>query len=127
MDEVPIMRDDESQLSPQNLALAYDRLIAARWRGEDAAADVCAAWFEAHWTVQAPPEPDDPPGAASVLGGAGHGIRWYARDRIIFGYVTGRPGCYRVSTSDAIPAVTPPWEMLAGQPLASDGSHGASP
>jgi hypothetical protein len=128
MDEVLDSQDDESLLDPQQLALAYDRLIAARWRGDDAAADTCAKWFEAHWVFQAPPEPEDPPGAASVLGGSGHGIRWYARDRYILGYVTGRAGgCYRVAAQDAIPVVTAPWEILSSPHLSADGSPGASP
>ena len=108
-------------VSPRELARTYDRLIAARWRGEDETADSCSAWFEAHWTVQAPPEPDEPPGAASVLGGSGTGIRWYERDSVVLGYVTGRPGgCYWVTVGEMVPALEEPWEIADPQLAALD-------
>jgi hypothetical protein len=100
-----------SALSPQQLALAYDRFVSARWRGEDEAADPVATWFEAHWVMQPPPEPDAPPGGASVLGGGGRGIRWYALGELVYGYVPGHDeGCYRVEVVEAVPALTDPWQ-----------------
>jgi hypothetical protein len=98
-------------LSPQALALAYDRFVSARWRGEDEVADAFAAWFEAHWTGQAPPEPDSPPAAASILGGAGTGIRWYALEDSVLGYVgESVAGCYRVSPHEIAPVLLDPWQ-----------------
>ena len=105
--------EDQSTLSPEELARVYDRFVSARWRGEDEAADAFATWFEAHWTGQAPPEPDDPPQGASLLGGSGAGIRWYARNDVVLGYVTGRSdGCYRVDAGEEIPSLTAPWDAL---------------
>jgi hypothetical protein len=99
------------RLSPKLMAGVYDQFVAARWRGEDAAADSFAVWFEHHWTSEAPPEPDDPPEAASILGGAGSGIRWYGRDDVVLGYVAGlRDGCYAVSVADTVPSLRAPWE-----------------
>jgi hypothetical protein len=100
-----------SAISPTEIALVYDRFVSARWRGEDEAADTFATWFEAHWTGQAPPEPDDPPQGASTLGGGGTGIRWYAQDDVVLGYVAGRAdGCYRVAAGETVPRLTDPWD-----------------
>ena len=86
-----------------------------------------AAWFEAHWTIQAPPEPSEPPSAASVLAGAGSGIRWYAQDHVVFGYVSSRrDGCYRVTSDDAVPVLVAPWEVVAAEQADSGEFHGAS-
>lgn len=107
-------------LNPQELARVYDRFISARWRGEDGAADIFASWIEAHWTGQAPPEPAGPPEGASVLGGAGAGIRWYERNDVLLGYVSRRGGgCYRVATSEAAPPLTAPWDMAPGRSAAT--------
>jgi hypothetical protein len=115
------------EVDPEQLARAFDRVIAAHWRGQDDVAVSGAAWFEAHWTGQAPPEPSEPPSAASVLAGAGSGIRWYAQDHVVFGYVSGRSdGCYRVSGDDEVPVLAAPWEILAGEPSDSGGMHGAT-
>jgi hypothetical protein len=106
--------ESPSALSPQQLALAYDRLVSARWRGEDEAADPVAMWFEAHWVNQPPPEPDAPPGGASVLGGGGRGIRWYAQGELVFGYVPGHgEGCYCVETAEAVPTLADPWQVTS--------------
>lgn len=118
--------DSETQgapeVDPEQLARAFDRVIAAHWRGQDDVAVSGAAWFEAHWTGQAPPEPSEPPSAASVLAGAGSGIRWYAQDHVVFGYVSSRrDGCYRVTSDDPVPVLVAPWEVLAGEPPDSGG------
>lgn len=103
----------KSPVSPRELALAYDRVVSAHWRGETEAATAFGTWFEAHWSDQAPPEPNDPPEGTSILGGAGSGIRWYARDEAVVGYVSRRSdGCYRVGMSEAVPAFKASWDIL---------------
>jgi hypothetical protein len=103
----------KSPVSPRDLALAYDRVVSAHWRGETEAATAIGTWFEAHWSDQAPPEPDDPPESTSILGGAGTGIRWYTRDEAVLGYVSRRDdGCYRVRTSEAMPPLMASWDVL---------------
>ena len=94
MDEA---RDSADPLvSPRQIALTYDRVVSAHWRGETDTATAFDAWFEAHWSDQAPPEPDAPPEGTSVLGDSGAGIRWYARDATVLGYLSRRPGgCYQ--------------------------------
>ena len=100
-------------VSPRQIALTYDRVISAHWRGETDTATPLDAWFEAHWSDQAPPEPDAPPEGTSVLGDSGAGIRWYARDEAVLGYVSRRPnGCYRVAIREAVPALRPSWDIL---------------
>jgi hypothetical protein len=70
-------------------------------------------WFEAHWSDQAPPEPEEPPESTSFLGGAGSGIRWYICDEAVLGYVARRDdGCYRVRTSEAMPSLVASWDVL---------------
>ena len=97
--------------SPHELALAYDRYAAALWRGDDAEAEAFAAWLAGYWADEEPPEPDDHPHAVSILGGAGAGIRWCARDRTVVGYVAGRPrGCYHVPVDAAPPPIHAPWD-----------------
>jgi hypothetical protein len=91
----------------------FDAFVAASWRGADASAAAGVAWFEAHWTGQAPPEPDEPPAAASLFGAAGHGIRWYARGDLLLGYAGRAGGCYQVTPSELPPAVPDPWECEA--------------
>jgi hypothetical protein len=111
MDEAGELAD--SEVSPKQIALTYDRVISAHWRGETDTATVLDAWFEAHWSDQAPPEPDAPPEGTSVLGGSGAGIRWYARDEVVLGYVSRRPnGCYRVPMREAVPALKDSWDIL---------------
>jgi hypothetical protein len=103
----------DSEVSPKQIALTYDRVISAHWRGETDTATALDAWFEAHWSDQAPPEPDAPPEGTSVLGGSGAGIRWYARDEVVLGYVSRRPnGCYRVPMREAVPALKDSWDIL---------------
>jgi len=115
-----------TEVDPEQLARAFDRVIAAHWRGQDDVAVSGAAWFEAHWTGQAPPEPSEPPSAASVLAGAGTGIRWYAQDDVVLGYVSGRrDGCYRVASDDPVPVLVAPWEVLAADQADTGGFHGS--
>ena len=111
-------------LTPRDLAVAYDRWLAAHWRGEDDSARPFGDWIESFWCGTAPPEPGAGPDAVSILGGAGRGIRWYADGPTIRGYVVGRPyGCYLVPV-----ATTPPADVsrlafeidaLAGAPAAA--------
>jgi hypothetical protein len=75
-------------MSPRDLALIYDRYVAAGWRGE--AIGAFDARLEAHWTNQPLPTPDDYPDAVSDLGGAARSISWHAHDGAIAGYVAGR-------------------------------------
>ena len=100
-------------VSPRQIALTYDRVVSAHWRGETDTATTLDAWFEAHWSDQAPPEPDVPPEGTSVLGDSGAGIRWYTRDDAVLGYVSRRPnGCYRVPVREAVPALKASWDVL---------------
>ena len=111
MDEAREIADPH--VSPRQIALTYDRVVSAHWRGETDMATTLDAWFEAHWSDQAPPEPDAPPEGTSVLGDSGAGIRWYARDEAVFGYVSRRPnGCYRVPMREAVPALRDSWDIL---------------
>jgi len=111
MDEAGEIADRD--VSPRQIALTYDRVVSAHWRGETDTATTLDAWFEAHWSDQAPPEPDAPPEGTSVLGDSGAGIRWYARDEAILGYVSRRPnGCYRVPMREAVPALMTSWDIL---------------
>ena len=103
----------DSLVSPRQIALTYDRVVSAHWRGETDTATAFDAWFEAHWSDQAPPEPDAPPEGTSVLGDSGAGLRWYARDEAVLGYVSRRPdGCYRVPTRESLPALVASWDIL---------------
>ena len=104
---------EKSPVSPRDLALAYDRVVSAHWRGETEAATAIGTWFEAHWSDHAPPEPDAPPEGTSVLGGGGSGIRWYTCDEAVLGYVARRDdGCYRVRTTEALPSFMASWDIL---------------
>ncbi len=90
-------------LSPRILAGLYDLHLAAVWRGHESS-DMFGDWLEARWCAGAPNEPDAPPEAVSVLGGAGAGIRWYATGDAIVGFVAGRPrGCYVVARNEHPP------------------------
>ena len=109
-------------VSPREIALAYDRVVSAHWRGEIEEAMAVGTWFEAHWSDQAPPEPDDPPEGTSVLGGSGSGIRWYARDDVVVGYVLRRPdGCYRVPMREVMPPLRASWDILELEATRSPG------
>jgi hypothetical protein len=100
-------------VSPRQIALTYDRVVSAHWRGETDTAIAFDAWFEAHWSDQAPPEPDAPPEGTSVLGDSGAGIRWYTRDEAVLGYASRRRnGCYRVPMREALPALMASWDIL---------------
>jgi len=100
-------------VNPRQIALTYDRVVSAHWRGETDTATTLDAWFEAHWSDQAPPEPDAAPEGTSVLGDSGAGIRWYARDEAVLGYVSRRPnGCYRVPMRESVPTLRASWDVL---------------
>lgn len=100
-------------VNPRQIALTYDRVISAHWRGETDSANALDTWFEAHWSDQAPPEPEAPPEGTSVLGDSGSGIRWYALGDVVLGYVSRRPdGCYRVLTQEAMPPFQASWDLL---------------
>jgi hypothetical protein len=91
--------------SPHELALAYDRYIAALWRGDEAA-HTFASWLGRHWTDAGPAEPTDRPHAASAFARAGAGIRWYTRGTTIVGYVGTRyRGCYQVPVDASPPPI----------------------
>lgn len=97
-----------SLTSPHDLALAYDRYASALWRGEDAAAQAFATWLDGYWADEGPVELADHPYVVSVLGGAGAGIRWYARGKTIVGYVgSRRRGCYQVPVDATLPPSYP--------------------
>jgi hypothetical protein len=99
--------------SPRQIALTYDRVVSAHWRGETDTASALDAWFAAHWSNQAPPEPEAPPEGTSVLGDSGAGIRWYVCDDVVLGFVTRRPdGCYRVPMREAVPSLKASWDLL---------------
>jgi hypothetical protein len=90
----------------RELARACDLAMAARWRGEDAAAEAFTVWLEAYWWPGGPVEPLEPPAAMSVLGGAGTGVRWHERGGALLGYVRGRRGCFCVPVEVAPPPVS---------------------
>ena len=100
-------------VSPRQIALTYDCVVSAHWRGETDTANTLDAWFQAHWSDQAPPEPEASPEGTSVLGDSGAGIRWYARDDVILGYVSRRSdGCYRVPMRETVPSLKASWDIL---------------
>lgn len=100
-------------VSPRQIALTYDRVVSAHWRGETDTASALDAWFEAHWSEQAPPEPEAPPEGTSVLGDSGAGIRWYVCDDVVLGYASRRrDGCYRVPMREAVPSLKDSWDLL---------------
>lgn len=104
---------ENKPVSPSEIALTYDRVVSAHWRGETEGATTVGNWFESHWSDQAPPEPDDPPEGMSILGGAGSGIRWYTHDDVIIGIVSQRrDGYYRVRKSEALPSLIDSWDIL---------------
>lgn len=93
--------------SADELARAYDRYVAAFWRGETDEVRRFAAWLKGRWGLGGPPEPAGPPDAVSALGGAGASIRWYEADGMVFGYIPGVPHrCYQVRR-DAEPPPLP--------------------
>jgi hypothetical protein len=111
MDEAPEAADP--LVSPRQIALTYDRVVSAHWRGETDTASALDAWFEAHWSDQAPPEPEAPPEGTSVLGDSGAGIRWYVCDDVVLGYVSRRrDGCYRVPMRETMPSLKASWDLL---------------
>ncbi len=101
-------------LSPRALAVLYDLHLAAVWRGQESASDF-GAWLDGRWWSGGLAEPDTPPDAVSVLGGAGTGIRWYVVGESILGFVGRRPrGCYVMGRDDVPPlALAAPLEPAA--------------
>jgi hypothetical protein len=92
--------------SPRELALAYNQYVAALWRGEEAEARAFATWLARYWVDEGPPELADLPHVISALGGAGAGIRWYARGRTVVGYVGSQAqGCFQVPVEAAPPPI----------------------
>ncbi|HEU0115352.1 MAG TPA: hypothetical protein VFQ80_11780 [Thermomicrobiales bacterium] len=82
-------------LSPERLAVRFERFAADRAAGEPET-DRFAAWLESHWMNDAAPEPGEPPAAVSQLGAVG-AIRWHNAAGAILGYPIGRAsGCYCV-------------------------------
>ena len=95
-------------LSPQDLALAYDRHVAAFCREDVEGAMSFATWLAAFWVQGSAGQPAAYPNAVSFLGGAGRGICWYGTDSAIVGYARGwSHGCYRVPASAVLPYVRP--------------------
>lgn len=93
------------ELSPLQIARAYDQYVAARWSGEPS--DAFAAWWEAHWTTDPSAEPVAGPDAVSDLGSK-HRIHWHAQNGAILGFVAGWPhGCYWVPIGAALPPIAP--------------------
>ena len=75
-------RDSADPLvSPRQIALTYDRVVSAHWRGETDTATAFDAWFEAHWLIRRLLSQTSE--GTSVLGDSGAGIRWYARDATV--------------------------------------------
>jgi hypothetical protein len=90
--------------SAYQLALAYDRYASALWRGEEAEAGAFAVWLQEHWADEGPTELADHSCVVSILGGAGAGIRWYARGNTIVGYVGSQSrGCYQIPINTTLP------------------------
>lgn len=120
-------RGEGPGLSPDDLAAAYDRYVAARRRGEPA--DDFSAWLEAHWTTQPLPEPGDGPVALSAIGSGAHCIHWHARNGAVLGHVVGRPGGhYWVPVNAALPPDPATRVASAGHGAApSDGDRLSQP
>jgi hypothetical protein len=81
------------------LARSYDQAASAFWRGDAETARRFDDWLAAFWDETGPAEPVGQASEISVLGGSGRGIRWYATESTVLGYVPGRGGCYRVPAS----------------------------
>ncbi len=89
------------------LALAYDRYVAALWRGESEEVRRFGVWLKGCWGL-GPPEPAGAPAAVSALVGAGTSIRWHQVDGVLFGYIPGVPHrCYQVPADAEPPAIVP--------------------
>ncbi|MFN8593913.1 MAG: hypothetical protein U0031_20825 [Thermomicrobiales bacterium] len=116
--------EEITTIEPRQVALIYDAFVAASWRGADLAAAEGQAWFEAHWVGQAPPEPNDPPDAASVFGAAGNGIRWYAREDLLLGYAGRAGGCYQIVTGERVPDLPDPCTSVECGPGARERLSG---
>jgi len=88
----------------RKLACLYDEYVGAVQRDDFEVVDAFAEWLGAFWD-EGPPEPDSVPGAISLLGGNGRGIRWHEVDGMVLGYVRGwkRRGCYQVPTWELRP------------------------
>jgi len=87
------------------IARAYDRYVAALWRGESEEVRRFGAWLKGHWGL-GPSEPPTPPAAISALGGAGASIRWHEADGLLLGYIPGVPlRCYQIPTDADVPPI----------------------
>jgi hypothetical protein len=91
--------------TPQQLAQAYDRHLADRWRRKDEPPGDFEHWLEAHWRPDGEPEPGRRPDGRSTLGGSDNGLRIYREGESLLGFLSGRPaGCYRISVGEVIPS-----------------------
>jgi len=88
----------------RKLACLYDQYVAAVRRDDHEVVDPFADWLGGFWD-EGPPEPEAAPGAISLLGGIGRGIRWHEADGMVLGYVRGwkRRGCYQVPMAELWP------------------------
>ena len=102
-------------LGPRDLARAYDRHIAAQWRGTPEEVSRFEVWIASHWTTEAPPQPRECPDDVSLAGGSARAVLWYADRDAVLGYLPGRPlGCYRVPLNSVLPdAAAPPRQPAA--------------
>ena len=92
--------------SAVELARAYDRYVAALWRGESEEVRRFGNWLKWCWGLGGPPEPAGPPAAISTLGGAGTSIRWHEIDGVVCGYIPGvLHRCYQVPVDADPPAI----------------------
>lgn len=98
-----------SMITAAELATAYDRYVAALWRGESEEVRRFGAWLKGCWELGSP-EPSTPPAAISALGGAGASIRWHEApaDCLVLGYIPGvLHRCYRIPNTAVVPVLSP--------------------
>jgi hypothetical protein len=62
---------ENAVLTPDDLARHYDGYVTAFRRGAMTGVERFDVWLESFWAGEAPPEPDTPPDALSILDGAG--------------------------------------------------------
>ena len=91
-------------LTPQDLALVYDRYVADRRRDNLDAAATFDSWLATFWAADGLSEPAEDPDAISCLGEPASAVRWYMRRGTILGYEPGYPlGCYQVPITARLP------------------------
>jgi hypothetical protein len=95
-------------MTPQELALRFDRCVAAAaewpWRNPEACA--FADWLAGFWAPACPVAPAGPPDATNAAEGRMDGIRWFAVGEAILGYVAEHArGCYRVPSAARLPSM----------------------